>query len=647
MYSLSLTTVRDRWVLFVGAIVTVCIGVALVQASLLTLIAAATPDIAVGLTATQDLLVRDGYIAAVTVMSMVLGISTFVAMFIVGSTFAFTVAQRRGDFALLRLIGASRRQVRRLLFGEAVVLGAIGTALGVALGIYVARFEANLLIDLDFVPAGFNVAWRTWILAVSCGVGLTIAVAGSLGAAHRAGKVRPLEALQATAKAERVMTVWRWLIGLTASGGAIAMMIIAPGVGSEAALALSMTVCMVWVIALAALSPIIVPLIGGLVGLTFKLLVPGSRVGELIRANLRDGVRRSVSTATPIMLMVGLVVGLAGATDVMSAGTRSEAILTLNGDLVVTATQPIGDQLAAVGGIDTVSEEMLVVVGVDEEPGEAESYVAEFGVAIDPLTYPRTHNLSEVDGNLAALHGDTVVLSRGLASTLATGVGETVRLRLDGIERELLVIATIKDTLAGPQVLLPLANTPVNDEPHRYIIQATSPALTTGVAAQITAISPADPGLEVVPLDEWIDTNSDAQERANRNIIIAIVALAALYSAIAIVNTVVISAADRHQEFAIARLTGMSRTQVVRATLWESLTVTTAGVLLGTAVAAATVLGVTAAVSDIVGTRVTATPWSLLAITTTAAAALVSITSVLTSLAATRQPPIAVAATRQ
>ena len=95
MIRLSWATFRERWPLFVGAIVAVAVGVALVQASLLTLISAATPSIATGLPHDQELLLRDGYDGAVSLAAMMTGISAFVAVFIVASTFAFTVAQRR------------------------------------------------------------------------------------------------------------------------------------------------------------------------------------------------------------------------------------------------------------------------------------------------------------------------------------------------------------------------------------------------------------------------------------------------------------------------------------------------------------------------------------------------------------------------
>src|SRR5262245_39336769 len=142
---MSWSTFRDRWQVFLGAIVTVCLGVALVQSSLLTLISAATADVPPGLPAAQARAISDGYVAAVSLLGIGLGLSTFVAVFIVSSTFAFTVAQRRRDLALLRLTGASRGQVRRLLLGEALLLGTVGSALGIVAGLPVMRLQGLML----------------------------------------------------------------------------------------------------------------------------------------------------------------------------------------------------------------------------------------------------------------------------------------------------------------------------------------------------------------------------------------------------------------------------------------------------------------------------------------------------------------------
>src|SRR4051794_32624723 len=234
MIRLSWGTFRERWPLFVGAIVAVAVGVALVQASLLTLISAATPSIPTGLAHDQELLLRDGYTGAVSLAALMTGISAFVAVFIVASTFAFTVAQRRRDLALLRLIGAKRRQVRRLMFGEALVLGTLGSWAGIVLGVLIAPVEAHLLARPGLVPTTFHAEWRSWIVAVSLAVGVGIAVAGSFGAARRAARVRPLDGLHAVS-GDRVMTASRWVIGTVAAAGAVAMIVAAASMGGTGA----------------------------------------------------------------------------------------------------------------------------------------------------------------------------------------------------------------------------------------------------------------------------------------------------------------------------------------------------------------------------------------------------------------------------
>jgi putative ABC transport system permease protein len=141
MIRTSWSTFRDRWQLFVGAISATAIGVALVQASLLTLLSAVHPHVPPGISWNEELVIREGYAGAVSLAAIMMAISTFVAVFVVSSTFAFTVAQRRRDFALLRLIGAQPRDVRRLVRGEAVTLGALGAGLGVPLGRIVAEVQ--------------------------------------------------------------------------------------------------------------------------------------------------------------------------------------------------------------------------------------------------------------------------------------------------------------------------------------------------------------------------------------------------------------------------------------------------------------------------------------------------------------------------
>jgi putative ABC transport system permease protein len=643
MLAMSWATFRERWQLFAGAILTVSVGVALVQASLLTLVAAVAPSIPEGLSATQEIALNDRLAGAVTLLGTIVGISVFVAFFVVGSTFSFTVAQRSRDFALLRLVGASRRQVRRLLLGEALLLGTVGTILGVFLGIPIARFEAWMLQEMEFVPPGFEADWHSWILAVSAVTGIGVAAVGSLGASHRASRVRPLEALRETGRADRVMTLSRWVIGLIALAGATALMVNTTTTHGDP-LGPSLPGLIVAIIALSAFSPLVVPLVGGVLGALSRILLPRSQIGELVYANLRDGVRRSASTAAPVVMLVGLVVGFSGAINVVSAGAREEAVRTLDGDLIVTATEPIGQQLVAIQGVLTVSEEVPLRLRVDS--ADTPSRFEVNAIAISPTSYEKTHLLKGLDGTLADLRGEAVALDDNFASGLHAEVGDVVQLRLDGARREVEVVAIYPYSLSGSPVLLPIAFAPPGEVERRYIVQIDELGAADGVAEQMS--SNIGRGLvSVSPLAEWIQDDLDNQQRVTQNFLLAVLGLVTLYIVIATINATVIAAAARPSEFATARLTGMSRPQVVLMALWESLIVVTVGVTLGAIAAAATIVATTAAVTDIVGTRVVAIPWTLFGAVTLGAVAIVSSASVFTTLAATRQPPIVVAGARE
>ncbi len=628
MLRMSWSTFRERWPVFAGAIITVCLGVALVQSSLLTLVSAATADIPAGLPPAQDRALRDGYSGAIALLGMELGLASFVAIFVVSSTFAFTVAQRRRDLALLRLTGAARRQVRVLLLGEALLLGLIGSALGVLIGLPTMRLQAGMLDHFGFVPPGFTGEWRDWVLAVSLGTGVCVALLGVLVASRRASRVRPLDALRETGDGARVMTASRWILGLFFLAGSITMMVLVPAVGGEGALAMSIFVSMLLVVALAALAPLVVPLVSWPVGLAFRGVL-----GQLAHANLRAGVRRSASTAAPIMVLVAFVAGLAGTMNTTTEASRQEIIRDLRADLVLTTDHPAAAQLAAVGGVTAFSEEAPTEfdLGYDEGDGHQGYEVVE-ALAVDPAGYARTHRMRVTAGNLADLHGASIAVSPGYDPTRHWRVGEELRVRVDGGPDKLRVVALLPETVSGPYFLLPPDLMPKTGQ-RRYAVQAAAEELPT-VDDRLAGLG------EVATASAWIDRYAADQERESNNVMVALVGMAMLYTIIAMVNAVVISASDRRGEFATARVTGLTRGQVVRAALLEALAVVAIGLLLGAVAAAGTVVGVSMALRDMIGITVVDPQWRLLGALALGAALIVGVSSVLTTLAATRTPAI-------
>jgi putative ABC transport system permease protein len=152
---------------------------------------------------------------------------------------------------------------------------------------------------------------------------------------------------------------------------------------------------------------------------------------------------------------------------------------------------------------------------------------------------------------------------------------------------------------------------------------------------------------EVTTIGAWVDATAAEDERLTRDIMIVLLGMTMLYTAIAIVNAVVIAASNRRREFAAARVTGLGRGQVVWSALLESQAVVAIGLLLGALAAAASVLGVAVALRDLTGLTVVSVQWPLLLGLALGAAVIVGVTSLVTAVSATRTPPIRLVASRE
>jgi len=633
MIGMSRAGLAERWQLFAGAFLSVTLGVALVQSSLLLLISAATYRPPAGLSAAERMEFTDSTAAVVSMLGIILGIATFLAGFIISSTFAFTVAQRRRDLALLRLVGAGRGQVRRLLLGEAMLLGTLGAAVGVPLGLAVMAAQTRLLHRMGFVPDGFHGQWREWILAVSFGTGIVLAVAGAMVAARRAARVRPLEALRETGDAARVMTVTRWLAGLLFFGGALALIIVAPHGGPDGGAAMAMNVPLPAAIAAAALSPLVVPLLG-------RLLPTGSGVaGVLARANLWDARRRSASVAAPLIVLVALVVGTAGAGQTFTSSGIDELRRQTHADLVVETTGPAGAAITAVPGVATASTETYLPVTYTTGHGEDAETDTGSALIIDPAAYAAAHStgsaLTRLSGRAVAAGPSGDVPAHG-----------TVVVELPGLELgEMPIVAAAPTTMSGGADLL----LPPGVAPSSLLASAPTRSFVTlrpGADASATRAALAKVGT-VTTTDDWLTADAKDRTRTSDKIMLVIMGLGGLYALIGVVNSIVIGAAARRREFAEARITGLTRTQVIRSALLESSAVTAAGLLLGALAAAGAYGAAVASTAAVTGHGTLSVPWPLAGAVCAVALLVTGATSLITSWSATRRPPITLLAARE
>lgn len=634
MFQMSFSTFRERWELFAGAVLSVAVGVALVQASMLVLVATANPQIPPGLSRADEDRVREGFVGAATVMGMTAFLAMFLAVFIVGSTFGFTVAQRRRDLALLRLTGGSRTQLRALLLSESLLLGVVGSVLGAPLGLVATWVQTWLLIEIGLLPDGFTSPWRLWAVIVAGVIGVGVALTGVFTASLRAARIRPLEALRETGKAAGVMNTSRWLFGLSAAGCTVAMVVWAREANLIGAMLAALGISLCGAVAMSLLSPLVVPLTAW--------LLPGG----LVRANLRDGVRRSASTASPLIVLVSLLLGLSGTFGSLAAAGGEEAKRFVRAELVVTSTGEEAERLSTVEGVAVASRQNAVAMTITvTTPDETETFYSGI-IAVDAADYTRTHDLPPATGTLAALTGSTVFTGPAVhAHRIAPG--QVLAADAGGHPLRLTVVGGLPETLeTGDSFLVPRETLPRHvwsGAPTETIVQVAPGRQPADVAERIRRAGFG----EVRTVSEWAAARAETAQHGNVKILTVLMGLAGLYALMAVVNAAVIAGTERRREFAVARVTGLTRRQVIGTAVAEAAAVAVIGVVLGCVVAGAGLAGIGGAVRKAIGTTVVHVPWTLLTIVAIGSVVVVALTSGLTAAVATRERPVSLVSARE
>ncbi|GAA3808714.1 ABC transporter permease [Nocardioides panacisoli] len=639
MWSVALHTVRDRWTLFIGAVLSVALGVALVQSSSVLLVAADRAHAAPGATPAEARAIRTAADGVTSLMGISITLGLFLTVFIIGSTLAFTVVERRRELALLRLSGASRRQVRRLLVGEGVIVGVVGTGLGALIGPVATAVELRFVHRAGLDASVLDLRFPSWILLVDLGAGLGSALAGVLVAARRAGRVRPLDALRETGTESRVMTVGRWtwglLFGVPAVGGAL---LVQSSGNVLTSVLVGLLVIVAGSVALQQLSPLVVPLVAR----AFALPARRHVLGELAQAGMRDGVRRSATTAGPVIVLVGLVVGLLGILSTQTEATRVERIQQSSADLVVVSHGDVSDRIRAVPGVAVVDPETDVDVPLQapRARGGWRPVGAALVTAVDPAGYTRLTHQPLDSGELTAFAPGSAVLG---PSALDDGLGDLTTVRVGG--RQLEVVARVDTTIAGgADVLVDRADIPAARLRHAPTTTFVEIAPGTPVADVRRELA----GLGTVStVSEWADDLAREQSTENGSVMLALAGLGGLYAFLSLVNAVAVGTAQRRREFAVARVTGASRRQMIAAVAIESLGVGAIGIALGATVVAVCMLGIRHGMEATLGVPVMEIPWGLAAGLGAAVLVAGAAAAAAAGWSATRDAPIRLVAARE
>ncbi len=498
--------------------------------------------------------------ALVAIFGTMGGIAGAVALFVVAGTFTLAIVQRRREVAVLRALGAAPHQVRRLIAGEALIVSVVAGALGILAGRPLAEAIVSLLADRGVVPDGFAPG-GSWIpLVAALGGGVLIAQLAVFAAARRAGRTRPAEALRDAAFEHPRPGVLQIVVGLLAIGGGVAMALVFKGV---------------WAIAFAILTGLLLAAGAGLLG-RVVLGVPAALLarplrglgaaGLLASTSLSANRWRTAALATPIVLIA------------MLAGTQA-------------VVQSSGQR-----DVERVSAERVtaryVVTGRDgapipvELPGTAVAPTSIY--AGDQSPWPaagvRTRGAATLDlgftaGGLDRVRGDDVAVSRVFAGTLHLRVGQTFRAQMADTSHRTLRVAAIYERAAG------LGDVIVSDPP-------------AATAAIFTADRPDVSGVKIQTRDEYL-SGLRAAENDDAWAVWMVIGLAALFTALALINTAAMATAERRSELATIRLLGGTSGHAVRAIALELLPTILTALAVGGAIVAVSVNGVSKGLTGI------------------------------------------------
>ena len=538
------------------------------------------------------------------------GIAVVVGCFLIVNTFSILVAQRSRELALLRAMGASRRQVSRAVLVESFVVGVVGSTLGLALG-----FGAAVLLKVLFAAFGLDLSGqalqftlRTAVVAFAVGVPVTM-IAAYLPA-RRAARIAPVAAMRDDVALPESSVRRRLLVGvLLALLGAALMTLGLLGSGNRGAIMVGLGVFFV-LIAVALMSPVLGRPVLRALGVVYRRLF-GS-VGVLATGNSLRNPRRTAATASALMIGLALVSTMAvlGASINKSIEVGVQEQFTtdylVSSPTFLSFSTTVAEQMRELDGAGDVVQTQNAQVDIDGEGA--------FLTATDTAELTRIYQLDVADGTLDSTDGE-IVLSEGLAGSLAAGVGDTVTLEFPAGEQDAAVVGVYEDSYVVGQAVVPFSTYEAASIPRQdsaISINAAEGVSQDALGAELDAVVEGLPTVTVQNQEEFTEAQ---REQVNQLLflIYALLGLAIVIAILGVVNTLALSVIERTREIGLLRAVGVSRRQLRRMVRLESVAIAVLGAVLGVVMGIAFGIALQRAIAD-QGIDVLSIPWLRLGI---------------------------------
>ncbi|CAM3338375.1 ABC transporter permease [Kibdelosporangium persicum] len=537
---------------------------------------------------------REAKASGVTVMALAGVFTAFailVSIFGVAAMLALSIAQRQQDLALLRAVGATPRQLRRLILRETLLLSLLATALAYFPGQFLGEFVFDRLAERGIAADGvvFHQGWLPTVAAMV--VAIVAAVAGALGAGRRASRVKPTQALTEVSVEGRPIGAGRMLLAVIFLAGGVALTIVTIAVISGPLTpATAAPAVILLAIGFALLAPVLTKLTTFAVQWPVRAL--GGVTGQLAVLNARGRSGRMAAVMGPVILLTAVSTGMLYLQTTNDEADRRSFADNLVADAVVTAQDRVdADLVAQINDLPGVAGASAYVTSVGFIENPDDSSPANEGWTLQGVTAEGATATTPVEvtaGTIADLHDDTIAIGNQHADKLGVDIGDTITLRMgDNTPLDVRVAALFSAPDDYDTLLLPadtLAAHTTEGYAKRILVKFGENTDPERLMADLTEVTSAADGLTVAGRDVLFG-EYDAQKTTANFAIYIMVLMIAGYAAITVINTLASSTTARRREFGLQRLAGSTRGQVMRMVGLEGAILAVSGIALGTVAA--------------------------------------------------------------
>ncbi|GGM05008.1 ABC transporter [Streptomyces fumigatiscleroticus] len=506
------------------------------------------------------------------------GIALFVGTFIIANTFTMLVAQRTKELALLRAVGASRRQVTRSVLIEAFVVGAVAAVTGLVAGIGIGAGLRALVGSLGATVPDGPLVVTPGTVAAALAVGILVTMLAAWLPGRRAARIPPVAAMNSLhAKATTRSLVLRNTLGALFTAAGVAVILAATtmdGSDGQAPMGLGAVLLIIGVFVLTPL------LSRPLIAAAAPVLRAFGVAGRLARQNSVRNPRRTAATASALMIGLTLITGMTVMAGSLQKSIDKMASSALSADYVVSMANgnslstDVEKKLRHTEGVTAVSPLRNAPSRID---GDTEYLTGVDGAAIGELTH-----LTVDDGSFR-VGGTRVVVDDDTANSHGWRAGSAFTVHYeDGTAQRLTVAGVYQGNELIRGIMLDTATlTPHQPDPADMQVMVKTSGGASGAAKdRLEKALGSNPGIKVQ--DKQDISNGIAQMfTLMLNMLYGLLAMAVVVAVLGVINTLAMSVFERSQEIGMLRAIGLDRRGIKRMVRLESLVISLFGGVLG------------------------------------------------------------------